>query len=334
MSVRPLDALAPTVVVPTYNRPRFLERSLVHFNRDESPLRILIADGSTDETKLENEALIRELGRDLDLHHLTYSPELGMISRLADVLRQLDAPYVAMHADDDFMLWRGLTAVATHLEARPELVAAQGMVLLGRRQDGLVRVMPYLYQDVLQDTPLERLAWHMRSYRPTFYSVHRTSRVARAFAEISPHEGWWPRMVEIGLSSLIAVQGRFAHVPVLQGIREAHVQAESQKDIKWPAIVVHPDYSTVLDDYTRTVTAVVLERADEPRAQEADAEATVGRAVREAFLEFLKGALVPAHLPRVPSLIKQSWAVHDLFADQRRLRPHMTKIRDVLGSFV
>lgn len=320
-----------TLIMPTYNRPAMLERCLLHFNLDETDLPIIVADGSSAEARAENARNIASLGKDLNITHLVYPPDLGFAARCAAVLAEVTSPMVAFHADDDFMFADGLKSVAQALQGRSDLVAAQGTMLLVRRSDPAVRIMPYVYQDVTQNGPLTRLAWHMRSYRPTFYSVHRTASARAAFDAIGPFGDWWPRMIEIGLSSMIAVQGKFAHVEEMQGVRETHAQSDSSRDHNWPQIVVDPRFSSVLDSYAATITSAA---AQQPDAQSDKPQSTADRdaAVRAAFLEFIKCALVPAHRPKVPSLIRQSWAIHDLFAENRITPRRREALKTIFAS--
>lgn len=305
-----------TLIVPTYNRPELLERCLHHFNLDECALPIVIADGSGPEGRSANARSVAALGADLDLIHAPYPPELGFAARCAVVLGEVTTPLVAFHADDDFMLSAGLLAAAERLDADPGLVAAQGSMLLARREDPAVRVMPYLYEDVIAASPMARLHEHLRNYRPTFYSVHRRWSALRSFELIAPFADWWPRMIEVGLSSVIALNGPFRHVDALQGVRETHAGSESGRDRKWPGIVTDPKFSTVLDAYAAVIAA---EAAQHPQAAAEAEEVAADRdaAARMAFLEFLKCALVPSRRPRTRAQIRQSWAAHDLFAEGR-----------------
>lgn len=323
--------LSLTLIVPTYNRPALLERCLAHFNLDECALPIVVADGSGPEARAANARVVAELGGDLTIAHVPYAPEIGFAERCALALRDVGTPLVAFHADDDFMFAADLATVAAQLEREPTLAAAQGSMLLVRRQDPLVRVMPYVYQDVLQPTPMTRLAWHMRSYRPTFYSVHRVWSARKAFEAIAPFADWWPRMIEIGLSSVIAVNGPFRHVDTLQGVRETHAASDSSTDHNWPRIVTDQRFSAVLDAYASAVAAIAA--AHPEAAQEAPEIAEDrGHAVRAAFLEFVKCALVPAHKPKPQSLTRQSWAIHDLFANGRLSAGRRQALQTVFSS--
>jgi len=328
-----------TLLVPTYNRVHFVERCLLHFNRDECAYRIIIADGSHDKEKKANEALTVELGQNLNVEYHSFPTELSFSERCYEALNLVKTPYSAMHADDDFYFTDGYNELATALESRPDLIAVQGRIMIVRRENEHFRVMPYLYQDVLQNTPVERLMWHMRSYRPTFYSLHRTETFTKALKNAVACKSFWPRMFEISLSALIAIQGRFAFVDTFQGIRESHAEALSKNDMNWNAIAVSPKFSEVLDLYARVIAeeiyrneqnAIIAGKGNSKGVSLQDLD----NDVRKAFLAFLKIALVPSSRPRVKELTSQSWETYDIFAKQKNLAQYSQKIRDSLKVFL
>ncbi len=307
---------ALTLVVPTYNRPELLQRLLLHFNLDECPFPIVVADGSRPEGREANARVISEYGRDLDIVHRPYPPELGFAARCAAVLMEVETPFVALHADDDFMFAEGLSALVSRLNRDPGLVAAQGSMLMVGRRDPLVRVVPYIFEDVTDATPLARLHSHLRTYRQTLYSVHRLWSARLAFQKIAPFAEPWLRMMEIGFSGMVALNGPFRHVPVLQGVRESHAASESSNDMRWGDMVTDPRFSAVVDSYANVLAAEAAAHSQaslEPPEIAADRPA----AVRRALVEFLKLALTPSSRAVTEAQLNQSWAAFDLFERRR-----------------
>lgn len=317
-----------TVIVPTYCRPIFIERCLLHFNNDENVHYIVIADGSTAEYQAMNEKLVKELGGNLKIDYRSYSPDLSFAERCQDAVVNVQTKYSVFHADDDFIFSEGMQKAAGVLDAKPDVTMVQGMSMFLRQEGETYCVMPNLYSPIPQDDPLERLVWHMRTYRPTFYSTHRSENLARGLFFALELRNTWPRFFELVLSSLMIVQGKALYIPDLYAVRESHQQATSKNDMNWPAIAVHNEFSNTLSQCANCVAGLVEEIFPEMKFDE-----TVEQ-VKRSLLEFLKIALVPKSRAFPESLINQSWSVHDLFASLKKREFDRMRLQKTIGLLV
>ena len=79
-----------SVLIPTHRRPQYLLRAVEYW--DEIDVSLYIADSSPNDI---NSSDVRE-----NFHHL---PHLNLPQKIYHVLKQIETPFVAMCADDDFI---------------------------------------------------------------------------------------------------------------------------------------------------------------------------------------------------------------------------------------
>jgi hypothetical protein len=123
-----ISAASYTVVVPTFNRPQFLDRLLRYFARTRLMAPILIADGSRNDALRANQALIAQAQKEgMSVGH--YIPpadpdivsagtcRFGYIPRLDLAMSQITTPFVHLLCDDCFASPEFFAAAAGILES-------------------------------------------------------------------------------------------------------------------------------------------------------------------------------------------------------------------------
>ena len=81
---------APTLIIPTRNRPESLNSVLEYLVKFYPGTRIVIADGSDPYFQPENEKNCSRTSRFLDILYTAYSPEILYIDRLETVVSRLN----------------------------------------------------------------------------------------------------------------------------------------------------------------------------------------------------------------------------------------------------
>jgi len=234
-----------TIVIPTYNRTRFLRRCLRHLVAQRCAHAVIIADGSREEDARENAEAAHEVSADLDIQHLVFPSELPFLTRCFEALRNVRTDTATFHADDDFLLIRALTESAGRLDEDRALVASQGQMILVQNTEA-----PHLARiHTGHTTPCEsaevssRLTGWLANYYPLFYATTRTSALAHAFYEVAQLDPPAPRLTEIALCYFILVQGGVALTPGVFGVRESHPASTGRKEATWPDIVCGESFS-------------------------------------------------------------------------------------------
>jgi glycosyltransferase involved in cell wall biosynthesis len=123
MSHHSQDANQPlvTVVLPTLNRPAYLEEALRSaVQQSYRNLEILVRDNASDRSTGE---VVRSF-KDERIHYLRHPENIGMTANLLGGFRAARGKYVTTLHDDDFWQPEFLQEMVAVLEANPELVVA------------------------------------------------------------------------------------------------------------------------------------------------------------------------------------------------------------------
>jgi glycosyltransferase domain-containing protein len=162
-----------TLVIPSYERPKFLLRQIEYLAKWE--IRVIIVDGS--KYPLSAEALLRLK----DLPHIDYRHlRESYVDRIVRAANEIDTPFAMCLADDDLYLQRGLLEAIEQLESDPSAVACMGQSIgLDFR---LKKSYFFKYGSNLKEysvngeAPKQRILNGLTEYRSaTPYAVFRTS---------------------------------------------------------------------------------------------------------------------------------------------------------------
>lgn len=169
-----------TVVIMTYNRPRYARRAIAYHERQNQ--RALVIDG-TDSSALS----VQERSKLQSVRYIHAREPFH--KRLAIAGSLIQTQFVVLQGDDDFMLSDGLETCCDVLRQYPECSSACGFPLFQRRLDnGKWHVFPWTSghppldwdnASILDSRPIERLERHFAPYCPTsMYGVMRKSAFA------------------------------------------------------------------------------------------------------------------------------------------------------------
>jgi len=114
-----------SLLVPTKNRPGFLERTLSYYAEREFTGKILILDSSTDARLEKNRLLIRRLTSYLDINY-EVDPALSEVAALYTLIQKTDTKFVVELHDDNFLVPEGLIACMEFLERNRDYSACRG----------------------------------------------------------------------------------------------------------------------------------------------------------------------------------------------------------------
>lgn len=172
-----------TILTPTYNRSQFLHRMLRFLRATQFPFRAIIVDSSDPQEQQRNEWLFQQFSEELSLEYVCASSSL--IRKCTPILKELSSPYVAFLADDDFLFWRKLVDFVQYLERNPSCATVQGRVInatdMSSDGSGYIACRSMQMRDILAGSPIDRLVEYVERPFSTFYGVHRTDLLARAF---------------------------------------------------------------------------------------------------------------------------------------------------------
>ena len=173
-----------SVIMPTYNRPRYLARTLRYLSTYARNYPIIIADSGPEPTQTANNETVASYSS-LDITYRTYpdSPEPfgGFESKIADALNHCDTKYCLLSADDDLVAPAAISTCVDFLEQNPDFTVAHGDYLYywadPKSRLSLNWKPVYTGRSLTYSDPALRLEYHLSHYPTdtTYYAVHRTA---------------------------------------------------------------------------------------------------------------------------------------------------------------
>ena len=178
-----------TIIIPTYNRPKYLRRILSYYNGFEENYNIIVADSSSNENKKLNKKSVL-IFSNLEIQYIDkYPSKIEPSHKITDALNYINTKYSVLCADDDFIIPNGINKSADFLENNQDFSCAHGHYIsfnlktdkIGEKN--LYWQPIYPYKSILFTNAKERLFFHFSSYHPTLYAVHRTDLLKKIFKE-------------------------------------------------------------------------------------------------------------------------------------------------------
>ena len=231
-----------TLVVPTRNRPLFIQR-MFQFYRDRR-LRhpIVIADSSGAEAGPLNRQSAAAAGNRLQVDYQSYDPKSDFLTKVLRALCSVDTEYVVIGADDDFFVPSTLDRCVTFLQTWPDYTIAHGRAVSVNARGS---VHNYPQRSVELINPSARLYDHLALYTTTWYSVHRREALIANLEHVAAFtpQATAARFGELLPSCLSLVQGKSKCLGDLYMIRQDHAASGGKTEMHWPQLLTSADYS-------------------------------------------------------------------------------------------
>lgn len=214
-----------TVLIPTFNRPYWLNASLHFLANYGSNIQVIILDGSSEENKKLNRRSVFSAGANFSLHE--FPSDLHMALRIREGLEKVQTEYTLIWPDDDFIIPTNLNKITDFLDQNPDYSAAIGKVMCLLQVGRLRKVFPkssfYLvdhlkFSTAIKDSAiLRRVMNYFMLTRlgsiPLFYSVRRTTQLLQTFDRIKSHHTLTTMELISNLDCLFEGKVGFLNVP-------------------------------------------------------------------------------------------------------------------------
>jgi glycosyltransferase domain-containing protein len=254
-----------TIIIPTYNRKKFILRSLEYWSL--KGLKVLILDGSKDYNfeahNYENSNI-----------NYIHSP-IGFWMRLKSAKLLIKTKYCAMVGDDEFFLIGALESAIKELNIAPEVVACYGNVLGFDVNKNSIPICKEVYPEfkafeVNGDSSAIRMNYHMKYYSPmAMYSVMRAEVWSRIIEIISLKEIEVYAIHEIQLELLAAYYGKLKHINQYMWIRSYENETIFNTDLSLTRNKLFPDWyknknkSIEIDEFLDGMVIILNENENE-----------------------------------------------------------------------
>ena len=224
-----------TIIIPTYNRSKYLKRILNYYNKYERNFKIIVADSSSDENKRVNKKNISLLSF-LDIQYIDkYASKINPYDKWCNVLNYVKTKYALFCADDDFIIPNGIKKSIDFLEKNADFSCAQGHYIsfyLGnnlQKKEFVFKPSYTYYNSITSDNVKDRLFSNFVNYMQTIYAVHRTNLLKMIFEESAKYTND-NRFGELLASMLDLVYGKVKKLDILYSAREVIVGSDGQRD--------------------------------------------------------------------------------------------------------
>ena len=337
------------ILMPTKDRPAFVERALRWYELVGTTQVIRIVDGSDRAGAEANAAACLKFRDTLRVEHLVCGPQTSIWERIMFGLEHTDTPYVAMTADDDFLVPDGMRRAVDDLHAMPSASAAVGLVL--RRDVVSVasrRRVTYDWYEQL-GRPEREVEQRLSAFadRPAtlFYSLRRTEvalRTTQRVLALRPDEDFDLYFGELLDAGLQVIAGEVLFTEDLVGVREiGHSVQTSQRVGREPLARMRDARWHQRVELVEKVFAAAIRDTDRPPPDpDAVAHAFVDRLLARALLAKLthqfsvpssRGRIQRRYLPMLwpPTLLRfVLWKARGLPRTSREVRGQIRR-RDI-----
>jgi len=217
-----------TIIIPTYNRSDYLKRLLSYYSSCNIEHKIIIADSSSDDNKIENEKISSSF-TNLNISHITsYPSTINLLGKMQDVINYVETEYSLFCADDDFITPAGITYSIDFLENNSDFSVAHGVYVgfsINKNHDNKTYLLwktGYPPESITFSESKNRLYHHLANYSfPTFYGVHRTNHLKMILDETAKYTDD-VRFGELLPTLLSAIHGKIKCLDVLYAARDAN----------------------------------------------------------------------------------------------------------------
>lgn len=228
-----------TLIIPTYNRPKLLQRILDFYSKYNLNFDVIIADSSKSVNKKLNKKIVKLFPK-LNTRYIDkFSSNLVSHHKFAKIVKFVKTKYLCFCADDDFLIPNGLNEAVNFLEKNPSYSAAHGTYihfyifndpLRGKRFWWNFR---YVYESISSSSPITRLTNHLSNYYQILWAVRRTDVVKLCYEEFLKSEVNPWLFGELLPDLLTLIYGKMKRLNNFYSAREAFSTSYSY----WPSLM-------------------------------------------------------------------------------------------------
>ena len=207
-----------TIVIPSHNRPKRLER-LLNFYIENGFENIVVADSSIKE--FEN--VIKYNGY-ISYRHL---PNVNLAKKIIEIKEYVNTPYVVLCAEDDYLMPGALENIVRFLELNKDYKSAKGYWLQYRpyENDNLRSLYPQvsIKNSLHQNDPKQRTISLFEHYFQFYYVVMTKELFFDSYESIIEKDKIILDnlcLLEMWQATYCSYNGKHAVLPLFYGIRE------------------------------------------------------------------------------------------------------------------
>lgn len=216
------------VIIPTFNRPVFLERILKYYQNEKTNFNFIIADSSKASNKRINKRIVNSYPDLKILYVDKLSDKLAQHLKFTEMVKYARSKYCVICADDDFTLPNSIEKCVQFLDKNPDYVAAHGSYI-GFHIFNSFNIHKFWWKfryspsTMPQADSLERLAYHLENYTQVTFSVRRTKELQKIYKEFTKSKMslyLLPNYGELIPDVLTVIYGKVKSFSILYSVRQ------------------------------------------------------------------------------------------------------------------
>lgn len=300
-----------TIVLNVHNRHSYLKRLLDYYRAPG--LTILIADSSESPYVLDN-----SYGDQVKYIHF---PGVSYPQKIELALAQVATPYVALSADDDFLVPEGLSAVIDFLEKNADHTVAQGKVIKYYK-DSLKDIIRYDFiyngdHSLSFPSAAQRIEKMFTPYKTLFCAVHRTKTLQFIFKDAGKSIGdLYLNEYLVSIGALL--MGKSKDVDALYQVREYSESSDGNMVDNLDRTMHEKKYAGVYADFLQHLQNKIKAL---PENERAGLDKTLEESLNGYAAELVKFRTKPVSLLKSGGKIIQSIPlIGDAFIRRRRVK--------------
>ena len=220
-----------TMLIPTYNRPKYLRRWLDYVSQYDiiKPI-IHILDSSQENERVKNKEIIKNYP-EMNIAYDEFEPSISFFQKMNSGAAGVKTKYVSLCADDDFLTQEGILSSIDVLEDNPELYSVKGRNLFFTTS--MHNLIEYdWFPGSYEKKAIDRLEKVTQSFVPSLiYQVFRADNFKKMYAfiernsEIMPHNDTFREYL---FYFMVIATGKVGKIGLDLNIRDKSVPRESE----------------------------------------------------------------------------------------------------------
>lgn len=302
------------LIIPTYNRPDFLERILDYYSIYDKDFNFIVADSSNTKNKSHNKKIISHFPKLSILYLDKFPSNLSQHDKFAKMVKYAKSKYICFCADDDFIVPNGIKEAVNFLEKNPDYSAAHGTYIsfyMHKTPFGLNKFWwRFLYSpySISSSNPIDRVVSHLTNYNMVIWAVRRTSAVKKCYEEFSKTKidpYLLPVFGELLPDVLTVIYGKIKHINNFYAARQSFSQVLSS----YPSLIDAKEVGIYKREYTKFKRCLVNNLGMQDQASRNKTENIINSAIdlyiKYSYQEHIMGK-INYILNRLPKFISNN----------------------------
>lgn len=251
-----------TIIIPTYNRPKSLERILNYYIKSGEDFHFIVADSSNKKNKEENKKIVGPK-QELKVTYLDdYQEDINPWLKFADAAGRVKTTYCLFCGDDDFILPSSIIKAVDFLEKNSDFALAQGRkVIFYKDFSGKIQWKETENCESIEfSDPVARFKKQLADYSmATFSAVHRTDILKIIFAETAKFTND-NRFGELLPSALALIYGKMKCLDIFYGAYEVSSKSTGIVAKSIPEFIAEGSFTEKYNNFRKCLSLYLIKK--------------------------------------------------------------------------